>query len=159
MILIPADTIVNQHWHVRKLSRCSSTGQMKKPRRRTESHKARAAKIINQLESNTRSVQAKIAIEQGIITGPRMQVAVSLISQTGVYGNDFCPCWGHDSMWLLKGCFSGLFSSKGGESGVLSKCEEIFPPLCRHAKRALQGDLALSVCFAPHTIMTPHRGS
>src|SRR6266700_2563063 len=34
----------------------------------------------------------KIAVEQGIITGPRMQVAVSLISQTGGHGDGFFPC-------------------------------------------------------------------
>ena len=34
----------------------------------------------------------KIAIERGIITGPRMQVAVSLISQTGGHGDGYFPC-------------------------------------------------------------------
>jgi len=34
----------------------------------------------------------KIAVERGIITGPRMQVAVSLISQTGGHGDGFFPC-------------------------------------------------------------------
>ena len=34
----------------------------------------------------------KIAVEQGIVTGPRMQVAVSLISQTGGHGDGFFPC-------------------------------------------------------------------
>jgi len=34
----------------------------------------------------------KKAVEQGIINGPRMQVAVSLISQTGGHGDGFFPC-------------------------------------------------------------------
>src|SRR5712692_38743 len=34
----------------------------------------------------------KIAVEQGIVSGPRMQVAVSLISQTGGHGDGFFPC-------------------------------------------------------------------
>jgi imidazolonepropionase-like amidohydrolase len=34
----------------------------------------------------------KIAVERGIIAGPRMQVAVSLISQTGGHGDGFFPC-------------------------------------------------------------------
>ncbi|HEY6286896.1 MAG TPA: amidohydrolase family protein [Ktedonobacteraceae bacterium] len=34
----------------------------------------------------------KIAVERGIIIGPRMQVAVSLISQTGGHGDGFFPC-------------------------------------------------------------------
>jgi imidazolonepropionase-like amidohydrolase len=34
----------------------------------------------------------KQAVEQGIIIGPRMQVAVSLISQTGGHGDGFYPC-------------------------------------------------------------------
>ena len=34
----------------------------------------------------------KMAVEQGIINGPRMQVAVSLISQTGGHGDGFFPC-------------------------------------------------------------------
>src|SRR5207249_937045 len=34
----------------------------------------------------------KIAVERGIIPGPRMQVAVSLISQTGGHGDGFFPC-------------------------------------------------------------------
>jgi imidazolonepropionase-like amidohydrolase len=34
----------------------------------------------------------KIAVERGIIAGPRMQVAVSLISQTGGHGDGFYPC-------------------------------------------------------------------
>jgi hypothetical protein len=51
---------------------------------------------------------------------------------------------------------SGLFSSKRGESGILSKCEGIFPLLCRHTERPLQVALSLSVCFAPNTMMTPY---
>src|SRR5947207_7504369 len=34
----------------------------------------------------------KIAVDRGIITGPRMQVAVSMISQTGGHGDGFYPC-------------------------------------------------------------------
>ncbi|HLZ57245.1 MAG TPA: amidohydrolase family protein [Ktedonosporobacter sp.] len=34
----------------------------------------------------------RMAIEQGIIPGPRMQVAVSIISQTGGHGDGYYPC-------------------------------------------------------------------
>lgn len=34
----------------------------------------------------------KIAVERGIVPGPRMKVAVSLISQTGGHGDGFFPC-------------------------------------------------------------------
>ena len=34
----------------------------------------------------------KIAVERGIVIGPRMQVAVSMISQTGGHGDGFYPC-------------------------------------------------------------------
>src|SRR5213078_1683683 len=34
----------------------------------------------------------KMAVERGIITGPRMQVAVTLICQTGGHGDGFYPC-------------------------------------------------------------------
>lgn len=34
----------------------------------------------------------KMAVERGIIAGPRMQVAVSLISQTGGHGDGYYPC-------------------------------------------------------------------
>jgi imidazolonepropionase-like amidohydrolase len=34
----------------------------------------------------------KMAVEQGIIAGPRMQVAISLISQTGGHGDGYYPC-------------------------------------------------------------------
>jgi imidazolonepropionase-like amidohydrolase len=34
----------------------------------------------------------KYAVEQGIVLGPRMQVAVSMISQTGGHGDGFFPC-------------------------------------------------------------------
>jgi imidazolonepropionase-like amidohydrolase len=34
----------------------------------------------------------KIAVERGIIAGPRMQVAISLIAQTGGHGDGFYPC-------------------------------------------------------------------
>src|SRR5438270_11615837 len=34
----------------------------------------------------------KLAVERGIIAGPRMQVAITLISQTGGHGDGFYPC-------------------------------------------------------------------
>ncbi len=34
----------------------------------------------------------KIAVERGIVAGPRMQVAVSMITQTGGHGDGFYPC-------------------------------------------------------------------
>src|SRR5579859_7952506 len=34
----------------------------------------------------------KIAVERGIVAGPRMQIAVSMISQTGGHGDGFFPC-------------------------------------------------------------------
>jgi imidazolonepropionase-like amidohydrolase len=34
----------------------------------------------------------KLAVEQEIITGPRMQVAITLISQTGGHGDNYYPC-------------------------------------------------------------------
>ena len=34
----------------------------------------------------------KIAVERGIVAGPRMQVAVSIISQTGGHGDGYYPC-------------------------------------------------------------------
>lgn len=34
----------------------------------------------------------KIAVERGIVPGPRMQVAVSIITQTGGHGDGFYPC-------------------------------------------------------------------
>ncbi|HEY6542777.1 MAG TPA: amidohydrolase family protein [Ktedonobacteraceae bacterium] len=34
----------------------------------------------------------KHAVERGIVTGPRMQVAVSMISQTGGHGDGYYPC-------------------------------------------------------------------
>src|SRR6266581_8875154 len=37
-------------------------------------------------------VGLKIAVERGIVAGPRMQVAVSVISQTGGHGDGFFPC-------------------------------------------------------------------
>jgi imidazolonepropionase-like amidohydrolase len=33
-----------------------------------------------------------MAVEQGIVAGPRMQVAISLISQTGGHGDGYYPC-------------------------------------------------------------------
>ncbi|HLH64026.1 MAG TPA: amidohydrolase family protein [Ktedonobacteraceae bacterium] len=34
----------------------------------------------------------KMAVERGIVVGPRMQVAITLISQTGGHGDGFYPC-------------------------------------------------------------------
>src|SRR5579859_195001 len=34
----------------------------------------------------------KHAVERGIVTGPRMQVAISMISQTGGHGDGYYPC-------------------------------------------------------------------
>src|SRR5579859_7819426 len=34
----------------------------------------------------------KMAVERGIVVGPRMQVAVSIISQTGGHGDGYYPC-------------------------------------------------------------------
>jgi imidazolonepropionase-like amidohydrolase len=34
----------------------------------------------------------KLAVERGIVAGPRMQVAVSIISQTGGHGDGYYPC-------------------------------------------------------------------
>ncbi len=34
----------------------------------------------------------KMAVERGIVAGPRMQVAVSIISQTGGHGDGYYPC-------------------------------------------------------------------
>jgi imidazolonepropionase-like amidohydrolase len=34
----------------------------------------------------------KIAVERGMVAGPRMQIAVSMISQTGGHGDGFYPC-------------------------------------------------------------------
>ena len=42
----------------------------------------------------------KMAVEQGIVAGPRMQVAVSLIAQTGGHGDSFFPCCANMSFFL-----------------------------------------------------------
>src|SRR5262249_47425089 len=34
----------------------------------------------------------KMAVEEGIVIGPRMQVAVSVITQTGGHGDGYYPC-------------------------------------------------------------------
>src|SRR2546421_2113773 len=44
----------------------------------------------------------KIAVDRGIIAGPRMQVAISLIAQTGGHGDGFSPS-------LLGVCFFGIY--------------------------------------------------
>ena len=37
----------------------------------------------------------KRAVERGLITGPRMQIAIGMLSQTGGHGDDFLPSGGH----------------------------------------------------------------
>jgi imidazolonepropionase-like amidohydrolase len=56
----------------------------------------------------------KMAVERGIIAGPRMQVAISLISQTGGHGDGFYPCCADI------GFFGGSFTDipKGVADGV-----------------------------------------
>jgi len=42
----------------------------------------------------------KMAVEQGIVAGPRMQVAVSLILQTGGHGDGYFPCCANMGFFL-----------------------------------------------------------
>jgi imidazolonepropionase-like amidohydrolase len=42
----------------------------------------------------------KMAVEQGIVPGPRMQVAVSLIAQTGGHGDGYFPCCANMNFFL-----------------------------------------------------------
>ncbi len=66
----------------------------------------------------------KMAVERGIIAGPRMQVAVSLISQTGGHGDGYYPCC------IDIGFFGGRFQDV--PSGVADGIEEV-----RHTTRAI----------------------
>jgi imidazolonepropionase-like amidohydrolase len=59
----------------------------------------------------------KMAVEQGIIAGPRMQVAISLISQTGGHGDGFYPCC------VDIGFFGGHFID--APNGVADGIEEV----------------------------------
>jgi len=59
----------------------------------------------------------RIAIERGIIAGPRLQVAITLISQTGGHGDGFYPCC------VDIGFFGGRFNDI--PNGVADGIEEI----------------------------------
>ena len=59
----------------------------------------------------------KMAVERGIIAGPRMQVAITLISQTGGHGDGFYPCC------VDIGFFGGRFTD--APDGVADGVEEI----------------------------------
>src|SRR5207245_827998 len=59
----------------------------------------------------------KMAVERGIIAGPRMQVAISLISQTGGHGDGFYPCCADI------GFFGGRFTDI--PNGVVNGVEEV----------------------------------
>ena len=59
----------------------------------------------------------KIAVERGIIAGPRMQVAISLISQTGGHGDGYYPCC------VDIGFFGGSFTDV--PNGVADGVEEV----------------------------------
>src|SRR5579884_2102220 len=59
----------------------------------------------------------KMAVERGIVAGPRMQVAITLISQTGGYGDGFYPCC------VDIGFFGGSFTDI--PRGVADGIEEI----------------------------------
>src|SRR5579884_2709815 len=59
----------------------------------------------------------KMAVERGIVAGPRMQVAVSIISQTGGHGDGYYPCC------VDIGFFGGSFTDI--PRGVADGIEEI----------------------------------
>jgi imidazolonepropionase-like amidohydrolase len=59
----------------------------------------------------------KMAVERGIIVGPRLQVAITLISQTGGHGDGFYPCC------VDIGFFGGRFNDI--PNGVADGVEEI----------------------------------
>ncbi|GAC1348565.1 MAG: amidohydrolase family protein [Ktedonobacteraceae bacterium] len=59
----------------------------------------------------------KMAVERGIVVGPRMQVAISLISQTGGHGDGFYPCC------VDIGFFGGRFLD--APAGVADGVEEV----------------------------------
>ena len=59
----------------------------------------------------------RMAVERGIVAGPRMQVAVSLISQTGGHGDGYYPCC------VDIGFFGGHFTDV--PNGVCDGVEEV----------------------------------
>ena len=59
----------------------------------------------------------KMAVERGIIAGPRMQLAISLISQTGGHGDGYYPCC------VDIGFFGGSFTDV--PNGVCDGVEEV----------------------------------
>jgi imidazolonepropionase-like amidohydrolase len=58
----------------------------------------------------------KVALEQGLIGGPRMQISITMLSQTGGHGDD----------WLASGQTVGLFTAHPGRpSGIVDGPEEM----------------------------------
>ena len=58
----------------------------------------------------------KTALEQGLIGGPRMQISIAMVSQTGGHGDD----------WLASGQTVGLFTAHPGRpSGIVDGPEEM----------------------------------
>jgi imidazolonepropionase-like amidohydrolase len=58
----------------------------------------------------------KAALEQGLIGGPRMQISIAMVSQTGGHGDD----------WLASGQTVGLFTAHPGRpSGIVDGPEEM----------------------------------
>ncbi len=58
----------------------------------------------------------KTALEQGLIGGPRMQISIAMVSQTGGHGDD----------WLASGQTVGLFTTHPGRpSGIVDGPEEM----------------------------------
>lgn len=51
-----------------------------------------AAGITTVRDAGGTPAGVKLAVERGIVPGPRMQVAVSMITQTGGHGDGFYPC-------------------------------------------------------------------
>ncbi|GAB2686308.1 metal-dependent hydrolase family protein [Thalassiella azotivora] len=76
----------------------------------------------------------KKAVDDGLVVGPRMQVSISILSQTGGHGDDWMPC-GSDVPWLIP--------HPGRPSGVVDGVEEM-----RKAARTLlrAGADVLKVC-------------
>ncbi|WP_432572186.1 metal-dependent hydrolase family protein [Kineococcus sp. SYSU DK005] len=59
---------------------------------------------------------AKVAVERGIVPGPRMRIAVSIMSQTG----------GHADFWMPSGVHAPTFAPHAGRpSGVADGVEEV----------------------------------
>ena len=89
----------------------------------------------------------KMAVARGIIAGPRMQVAVSLISQTGGHGDDYYPCCLDLGFFGLKlpDLPSGVAD---GEEQVRQKTREILRAGADWIKLATTGGV-LSTADAP----------